>query len=76
MGPFEKAAQDFIDNSKWLTTEHQPGIVTMLVAARYLDKGGIQAAMLGQYNMAYRDLLKRAPVADKAPDDPLEAMLS
>lgn len=76
MGPFEKAAEDFIADAKWLTTEHEPGIVTMRVSARLLDSGGINAAMLGQYNMAYRDLLKRAPVSDKAPDDPLEAMLS
>lgn len=76
MGPFEAAAVKFIDNAKWLTDEHQPGIVTMLVAANYLDHEGIQASMVAQYNMAYRDLLKRAPVKDKEPDDPLEAMLS
>ena len=76
MGPFAKAALQFVESSPWLTAEHQPGVTTMLVAADYLDHEGIQASMIAQYNMAYRDLLKRAPVKDKAQDDPLEAMLS
>lgn len=69
-----EATQRFVEASDWLGDEDLPAISVLEMIAEVVDRDGPQPAILGQYGVAYRDLLKRAPKAD-ADVDPLAAAL-
>jgi hypothetical protein len=63
------------DAADWLTDEDAPAVIALEVMAAELDGGNLSPALLGQYGLAYRSLLKRKPVGDASADDPLERAL-
>lgn len=74
MGEFTRSVAEFEDASPWLGPLDAPAVASLRAMAAKLDAGDMAPAMLSAFGLAYRSLLKRAPVQDK-PDDPLEAAL-
>ena len=74
--PFTSAVEAFEKASPWLGDADLPALVTLRVLAEELDKGTIQAALVSQFTLTYRALVKRAPVAEREDADPLEALLT
>jgi hypothetical protein len=76
---YEEAVTKFIAAADWLSDVDLPGVMTLRTLARHLDGVEVgklpQAALVSQFNMAFRDLRSRAPKSGGAGDDPLgEAM--
>lgn len=69
-----EATRKFVEASDWLGDEEIPAIAVLEMIAEVVDRDGPQPAILGQYGVAYRDLLKRAPKA-QSDADPLAAAL-
>lgn len=74
METFEEAVKLFEQASPWLSDADLPAVMELRMIAKELDKGELSPAMLAQYGLTYRSLLKRAPVGDDAEDE-LEAAL-
>lgn len=73
--PFTLAVNKFKRSAKgWLTDADAPAVASLTEMAKALDAGELSPAMLGQFGLAYRNLLKRQPV-DDGPVDELEALL-
>lgn len=70
---FTAATEQFLAAADWLGPEHAPAVVTLRLVAAQLDQA-LTAALVAQYNLAYRSLLKARPV-DPGADDPLEKAL-
>lgn len=70
---FTDAVEEFVSSSPWLGAEHAPAVAALRAMATTLDKGPIQAALLGQYGLVYRDLVKQKP--EEGSTDPLDAAL-
>lgn len=73
---FEQALDAFIADAQWLGTEDLPALVSLRAIAKSLDGGDINAAMVAQWGLQYRALLKRSPDSAAAPSDPLAAALA
>ena len=71
---FGQTVDDFIEASSWLGAEHGPAVTTLEALAEELDKA-VQAPLVTAFGIAYRALVKSAPVASGG-DDPLAAALS
>lgn len=70
---FTAATDEFIAASDWITPQHAPAIVALQLIAAQLDQE-LTAALVAQYGVTFRALLKEKPTAT-ADDDPLEAAL-
>lgn len=69
-----EATERFIEASEWLTDEDLPAIVMLEKIAQAVDESGPVPALLSQYGLTHRSLLKRAPSSD-VEVDPLAAAL-
>lgn len=70
---FTAATEEFVAAADWIGPEHAPAVITLRLVAAQLDES-LTAALVAQYNLAYRSLLKARPV-DPLADDPLEKAL-
>lgn len=72
---YAEAVDAFIEAAEWLTDADLPGLMTLKTLAKHLDNvedGKLpQAALVSQFNMAFRDLRGRAPKASGAGGDPV-----
>ncbi|MFT4051107.1 MAG: hypothetical protein QM677_02515 [Microbacterium sp.] len=66
---FKKAART------WLSDEDYPAVIALENVARELDAGNVSPAMIGQFGLAYRALLKRQPAAPATEVDPLDDII-
>lgn len=74
-GSLSEATAKFVAASTWLRDEDQPAVVTLQLLAAQVDEVGPVPALVAQYGLTHRSLLKRAPkVPEKA--DPLAAALA
>lgn len=75
MTTFQDSVNAFEKDATWLGDADLPAVVTLRKVAAALDGGDMSPAMLSQFGLTYRSLLKRAP-SDAAENlDPLEAAL-
>ena len=65
---YVQSVMDFLEVSPWITKEDQPAVTTLITCAFELDKK-ISAAMVAQFNLTYRALLKRNPANRGAAED-------
>lgn len=73
---FTQTVEDFESASTWLSDEDQPAVTTLYALAEELDGDGpLVPALVAQFGLTYRSLLKRAPVGDAPEVDPLEEAL-
>lgn len=70
---FTEATEQFVAASTWLGPEHAPAVATLRLLASQLDRD-LTAALVAQYGLVYRSLLKAQPI-DPDADDPLEQEL-
>lgn len=70
---FAEATEEFVRAADWLGPEHAPAVATLRLSAAQLDRE-LTSALLGQYNLTYRALLRAQPV-DPDAADPLELEL-
>lgn len=68
MKTFSEAVEDFLATAHWLTDADQPAIVSLQQVAKELDDNGVKAALVQQYGLAHRHLMKRAG-QDTEPDE-------
>lgn len=71
---FTTAVEAFEKASPWLGDVDAPAVETLRTIAEVLDEGDRTPALMAQFGLTHRALLKRAPAADE-PADPLEAAL-
>ena len=60
MQTFTEAVEDFLKTAHWLTDADKPAIVSLQQVAAELDANGVKAALVQQYGLAHRHLMKRA----------------
>lgn len=72
---FGSAVTAFEKDATWLGAADQPALVALRKMAAALDGDDLSPAMLAQFGLCYRNLLKRAPADAPAPVDPVEAAL-
>jgi hypothetical protein len=65
---FMAATLEFIHSATWLTDEDNPAIVSLIAMARELDDR-LNPPLVAQYGLTYRNLLKRKPGNEDAPDE-------
>ena len=70
---FEIAVQQFIANETWLTAAHAPSVVALQAVAIELDRE-VTAALIAQFGMLHRSLLKERPSV-QTDIDPLAELL-
>lgn len=75
MAGFMVATEEFVAASQWLGAEDAPAVATLRAIAVQLDEGDLVPALVGQYGLAYRNLLKRRP-AEPVEVDEFEAALA
>lgn len=72
---YTEAVDAFIEAAAWLTDADLPGIMTLKTLAKHLDgveEGKLpQAALVSQFNMAFRDLRGREPKSAGGSGDPV-----
>lgn len=72
---FTNSVEQFLKGADWTAApEHAPAVVSLKAMAEALDKN-LMPAMLAQYGLTYRTLLKSKPV-DGGEPDPLEKLLA
>lgn len=71
---FTTSIDDFVEASEWLSDVHKPAVTALRAMAAQLDGGDLAPALLGQFGLMYRALLKEAPRVDSV-EDPLEVAL-
>ena len=71
---FTESVQEFVAASPWLTSSDAPAVVTLQRLADELDNGALVPALVAQFGLTFRNLLKRAPV-EGGPADELEQLL-
>lgn len=74
IGKFSTSVSDFLSNAPWLGPEHQPSIVTLQAIASELDRGKVTPAMLQQFGLTHRALLKQNPES-AAHDDEVDRII-
>jgi hypothetical protein len=72
---YAEAVDRFIESAPWLGDADMPALVALRGLAKELDKGSPQAAMVAQFGLIHRALLKRAPAAADGPKDELDEAL-
>lgn len=74
-GRFSQAVEKFLETAPYLTDEHLPSIVSLQAIAEQLDGGKVTPAMLAQFGLTHRALLKANPEA-AALDDEVDKIIS
>lgn len=69
-----QSVEAFVKASPWLGPVHEPALMMLRSIAHSLDHGESTPALIGQFGLAYRSLLKEAPKADVEADE-LEQLL-
>lgn len=73
---FQSAVKGFLSSADWLTDEDLPAIMVLRAVAAELDAGGkLSPALVAQFGLTHRALLKRKPTAAPEDNDPLETAL-
>ena len=72
---FADALAEFIAASPWLGPLDAPAVAALSAMASELDAGGMTPALLSQWGLTYRNLVRRAP-ADAPEEDEFEAALA
>ena len=57
---FVEAVEQFIENETWLTAAHAPSVVALRAVAIELDRE-VTAALIAQFGVLHRSLLKERP---------------
>jgi hypothetical protein len=70
---FVEAVQQFVANETWLNAAHAPSVVALQAVAIELDRE-VTPALIAQFGMLHRSLLKERPGAENE-SDPLEELL-
>jgi hypothetical protein len=70
---FVEAVQQFVENETWLNAAHAPSVVALRAVAVELDRE-VTAALIAQFGMLHRSLLKERPGVQVA-SDPLAELL-
>lgn len=70
---FSDSVDAFLHVADWLTDEHLPSVVALRGLARELDRE-VTAALIAQFGVLHRSLLKARPV-DAPVVDPFTALL-
>ncbi len=70
---FEIAVEQFIANETWLTAAHAPSVVALRAVAIELDRE-VTAALIAQFGVLHRSLLKERPGMQAEPS-PLAELL-
>ena len=70
---FVEAVKQFIENETWLNAAHAPSVVALQAVAEELDRE-VTAALIAQFGMLHRSLLKERP-STKVDVDPLEELM-
>lgn len=77
---YTDAVEQFLEAATWLTAADLPGVMTLKTLAGHLDNveaGKLpQAALVSQFNMAFRDLRGREPKTGTGAADPLAAAMA
>lgn len=76
MKTFDESLQEFIAAAPWLGPLDAPALATLEAIGAVLDAGDRTPALLAQWGLTYRSLLKRAPAEREDATDPLEAALA
>lgn len=71
---FTTSIEAFVESAEWLSDAHLPAVTALRAMAAQLDSGDLAPALLGQFGLMYRALLKEAPREDSEVDA-LEAAL-
>lgn len=75
MSPFTDSLKEFLSAAAWIGPLDAPAVASLRAMAYELDSGGMTPALLSQFGLAYRSLLKRAP-KDAPPEDEFERLLA
>ena len=70
---FVEAVQQFVANETWLSAAHAPSVVALQAVAVELDRE-VTAALIAQFGMLHRSLLKERPSV-QTDIDPLAELL-
>ncbi len=70
---FVEAVQQFVANETWLSAAHAPSVVALQAVAIELDRE-VTAALIAQFGMLHRSLLKERPSV-QTDIDPLAELL-
>ena len=71
---FTESVQRFIADAYWLTDSHAPSVVALQALAVELDRD-VQAALVAQFGVLHRSLLKEKPSAQPILD-PIAELLT
>jgi len=75
MSTFTQAVEAFKKSAEaWLTDADLPAVIALEKAAEQLDKE-INPALLSQFGLTYRSLLKRQPADLTEEEDPLDDLI-
>ena len=70
---FENAVQEFLGTADWLTASHAPSVAALVAVAQELDRE-VTAALIAQFGVLHRSLLKERPKVE-VETDPLAELL-
>jgi len=70
---FENAVQEFLGTADWLTASHAPSVAALKAVAQELDRE-VTAALIAQFGVLHRSLLKERPKVE-VETDPLAELL-
>ena len=70
---FAEAVKQFITEATWLNASHAPSVVALQALATELDRE-VTAALIAQFGVLHRSLLKERPSAVSAVDPLAELM--
>lgn len=68
-GTWTESVNDFEAEATWLTGVDRPQLVALRAIAAALDNGTFQAALISQFTLIHRDLVKRRPDGRREVDD-------
>jgi hypothetical protein len=70
---FTESVKQFVENETWLDASHAPSVVALQALAVELDRE-VTAALIAQFGLLHRSLLKERPSV-KIEMDPLAELL-
>lgn len=70
---FQTAVNEFLENADWLTASHAPSVAALKAVAQELDRE-VTAALIAQFGVLHRSLLKERPKVE-IESDPLAELL-
>lgn len=61
MATFKDSVDKFKSSAPWLGDEDAPALAALDTLAETIDGGRVEAALISQFGLTYRSLVKRAP---------------